>query len=78
MGGGASYVGEREATSENDLTLPQYTIANGVVYYRTGGVKAAVNFKNIYNQRYILAGNTAQQLIPGRPFEVIASLQMKF
>ncbi|MCR9141610.1 MAG: TonB-dependent siderophore receptor [bacterium] len=76
LGMGAYYNSERFATSENDLVLPQYTIANGLVYYKRDNYKLSVTVKNIYNQRYIESATTKLQLKPGRPFEAIVAFNM--
>jgi iron complex outermembrane receptor protein len=76
LGMGAYYNSERFATSENDLVLPQYTIANGLVYYKRDNYKLSVTVKNIYNQRYIETATTKLQLKPGRPFEAIVAFHM--
>lgn len=78
MGMGAYYNSERFATAENDLILPQYTIANGLIYYRQENFKLSVTLKNIYNQRYIESATTKLQLAPGRPFEAIVALNVSF
>ena len=78
MGMGAFYNSERFATSQNELVLPQYTIANGLVYYKRDNYKLSVTVKNIYNQRYIESATTQLQLKPGRPFEAIVALNMSF
>ena len=78
MGMVAYYNSDRFATAENDLVLPQYTIANGLVYYRQKNYKVSLTLKNIYNQRYIESATTKYQLSPGRPFEAIVALNMSF
>lgn len=76
MGLGASYQSDRFASGRNRLVLPQYTTANGLLYYRREHLRAALNVKNIFNQRYIAAAGDERRLQPGRPFELIASLTL--
>ncbi len=79
LGGGAYYNSERYATGENVLVLPQYTIANALVYYRfTESVRASVTVKNLYNERYYAGATNRFQVHPGRPFEAIFAVDASF
>ncbi|MEM7184852.1 MAG: TonB-dependent siderophore receptor, partial [Spirochaetota bacterium] len=77
LGMGGNYISWRYATNTNDLVLPQYTVANGMVYYKFSRGKFAINVKNIYNKRYMLFGNRVDQVLPGRPFEAFFSLNIR-
>lgn len=74
VGMGAFYNSERFASGRNELVLPQYTIANGLLYYRRERLRASMNIKNIYNQRYVEAAGDTLRLRPGRPFEIIGAV----
>lgn len=76
LGGGVYYVSSRYGTNSNDLVLPEYTIGQGLVYYKLEGGKLSVTAKNITNQRYVESA-LSHGVVEGRPFEAIIAFNLK-
>jgi iron complex outermembrane receptor protein len=76
LGAGVFYVGEREAQLPNTFNVPAYTRLDAAISYERDFWKAALNFKNIGNERYY--DSQRNLLYPGAPFTVQATLTLTF
>lgn len=79
VGAGLVYAGERFVDPANTLTLPSYTrwdlAAYGQISHST---RWQVNLLNAFNTRYFENGNTVNNLYPGQPRTLRASVNVKF
>jgi iron complex outermembrane receptor protein len=60
VGTGVTYVGERAGQRDSvvrSFALPAYTVVNGLISYRTGVHKFALNIENLFDRRYITIGS---------------------
>jgi iron complex outermembrane receptor protein len=67
LGFGVIHEGERFGEADRRFTVPGYTVCNGLVTYRWGRFKAAVNIENLFDQRYVLRIEEARTYNPGAP-----------
>lgn len=79
FGAGIFFVGDREGNDANEFELPSYSRTDAVLYYRRNNLRAALNFKNIFNVRYFEGTNgNINQVFPGAPFTVQGTLAIEF
>ena len=59
-GVGLRYVGEQQVTNDNDLQVPDYTVADAALHYELGGIKpawngwrVALNVQNVFDKKYV-------------------------
>lgn len=80
LGGGLSFVGARFANPGNTVTLPRYTVFDAGVFYRVKGLDVALNVKNLFDRKFIVAGHgSAPNLnLPGAPRSVQVTLRYAF
>jgi catecholate siderophore receptor len=79
VGGGTVSMGGRFTSNDDSVSLPAFTVANAVFYYRHGPWEARLNCNNLLNHRYwITAGegtdSTGQTVMPGSPINVAVSV----
>ena len=73
------YVGDRFVDPANTLTLPSYTRWDLAAYGQiTKSARWQVNLLNAFNARYFENGNTVNNLYPGQPRTLRASVNVKF
>jgi len=75
VGGGASYVSERD-TYQEGLKLPAYTVYNAGVYYTHKDFEASLLGNNLTDKTHWTGGYGASRLFPGDPRSF--SLNMKY
>lgn len=79
LGAGLVYAGERFVDPANTLVLPSYTRWDLAAYGQvTQGVRWQVNLLNALNAGYFESGNTVNNLYPGQPRTLRASVNVKF
>ncbi len=80
LGGGASIVGDRFANPGNTVTLPRYAVFDAGAFYRVKGLDLALNVKNLFDRKYIVAGHgtNANLNLPGAPRSVQVTLRYGF
>jgi len=83
LGAGFIGVGQRQGDLENSFNYGGYIRVDTAVYYEreiseSVNVKAAVNFKNITDEKYILTSDSRLRVIPGAPFSVFGNLKVEF
>lgn len=79
-GGGLNYVADSYASASNAVVIPSYLTADLAAYYRSKRFDAALNLKNVTNEKYIVSahGSNDNLLTPGAPREIQLSLTYKF
>jgi catecholate siderophore receptor len=75
IGGGAVYMGGRFTSNDDSVSLPAFTVLNGVAYYRDRHWEARLNLNNILNHRYYATAGegtdaVGQTLMPGAPLGI--------
>ena len=79
LGAGLVYVGDRFVDPANTLTLPSYTRWDLAAYGQmTKNVRWQVNLLNAFNANFFENGNTVNNLYPGQPRSLRASVNVKF
>ncbi|GAB3496769.1 TonB-dependent siderophore receptor [Curvibacter fontanus] len=68
-GGGVNAVGNRYANAGNTITLPGYTTADLMAYYRVKRFDVQLNLTNLFDRAYIIAGHgsNGNLNLPGAP-----------
>ena len=79
-GGGLNYTSDSYASPSNAVVIPGYLTMDLAAYYRSKRFDAALNLKNVTNEKYIVSahGSNDNLLTPGAPREVQLSLTYKF
>ncbi|MBW4551776.1 MAG: TonB-dependent siderophore receptor [Aphanocapsa sp. GSE-SYN-MK-11-07L] len=79
FGLGLFYVGERQADSANTLQLEGYLRTDAALYYRRGGLRAALNVRNLFDTDYVsFADNSSTFVQRGAPFTITGSISWEF
>lgn len=79
LGAGLVYAGDRFVDPANTLTLPSYTRWDLAAYGQiTKSLRWQVNLLNAFSTNYFENGNTVNNLYPGQPRTLRASLNVKF
>jgi catecholate siderophore receptor len=67
------------ATISNAVKLPAYARVDGALYYKLhGGIEAQVNFENILGAHYFPTANADNNIAPGAPRTVKATVGYRF
>ena len=80
FGVGFNYLSDRQGDLDNSFELDGYFLTNAAVFYRRDNWRFALNFNNIFDVNYI-DGTPFSRLIgaiPGKPFNVIGSISVRF
>lgn len=75
FGAGVFYVGDREVTLPNTLTVASYVHADAAIFYKQDNWQFGLNFKNLFNKRYFETDGFIQS---GDPFTVLGSISVRF
>ena len=79
LGFGLFFVGDRTGDPSNTFKLPSYLLGDAAIYYRTGNLRAGLNFKNIFNVNYIRSSSSFRESVyPGDPFTVLGTVSIEF
>lgn len=76
FGGGVFFVGDREATLPNTITIPSFVRTDAAIFYRRDNYQIGLNFKNLLDTRYY--DSAGFLLSPGAPFTVLGTFSVKF
>jgi iron complex outermembrane recepter protein len=76
FGGGVFFVGDREATLPNNITIPSFVRTDATIFYKRDNYQIGLNFKNLFDTRYY--DSAGFLLAPGAPLTVLASFSVKF
>jgi catecholate siderophore receptor len=67
------------ATISNAVKLPGYARVDAALFYKLpGGVQAQVNVENLFGARYFATANSDNNIAPGAPRSVKATLGYSF
>ena len=79
LGAGLVYAGDRFVDPANTLSLPSYTRGDLAAYGQiTQSTRWQINLLNAFDTRYFDSGNTVNNLYPGQPRTLRASVNVKF
>jgi iron complex outermembrane recepter protein len=76
FGGGIFFVGDRDATLPNTITIPSYVRTDATIFYRQSNYQIGLNFKNLFDLKYY--DSQGFLLNPGAPFTVVGTISVKF
>jgi catecholate siderophore receptor len=74
---GVRGVGEQFAGEDNRYRIGSYATVDAAVSYATGRTRCALHFKNLTGTEYETRGFGGVSAIPGRPFEVLARIDVR-
>jgi iron complex outermembrane recepter protein len=90
IGGGLTYVGEREATIPSTFKLPAYSTLDAMVGYKFDRqTELTMSFQNLTNRTYYVTGSggawdffngnsSTSVVVPGTPFNAVLNLRTVF
>ncbi|MDJ0591029.1 MAG: TonB-dependent siderophore receptor [Pleurocapsa sp. MO_226.B13] len=78
FGLGLFIVGDRPGDLDNSFELPSYTRTDAAIFYKRDSFRAAVNFRNLFDEDYFISAQNRNRVFPGDPFTVISSLSYEF
>ena len=83
FGGGAVSMDSRFTSNDDFVTIPAYTVLNGVVYYHRAHWLARLNINNMLNHRYYATAGegtdaTGQTVMPGAPLNLQGTVSWRF
>lgn len=79
LGGGLTHVGERLGESGSDFTLPAYTTAKLVAYWRaTPTLRVSLDVDNLTDRTYYTSSFSRVWVTPGAPRNATLGVQAKF
>lgn len=77
-GGGVTAQSHAYTSFTNQVVLPSFVRADGLVYYRRGRYRLQVNAENLFNAKYYPTANGDNNISPGSPRNVQFSLRVTF
>ncbi|MGD1919858.1 MAG: TonB-dependent siderophore receptor [Pleurocapsa sp.] len=78
FGLGLFIVGDRPGDIDNSFELAGYTRTDAAIFYERNKFRAAVNFRNLFDEDYFVSAQNRNRLFPSDPFTVIGSLSYEF
>ncbi|NJK53707.1 MAG: TonB-dependent receptor [Leptolyngbyaceae cyanobacterium SU_3_3] len=78
FGLGLFYVGERQGDLANSFQIDGYLRTDAALYYRRGGLRTALNIRNLFDTDYIGFGNSSTFIQRGVPFIITGSISWEF
>ena len=78
LGAGLRYVSEQFVAADNRNVIDGYALCEGAVFYARGLAKIGVHLRNLTGSEYATRGFGSDSAIPGRPFEVMARVELGF
>ena len=76
FGAGLFFVGDRIANQSDPFTLPSYVRADAAIFYERNNWRAALNFKNLFDERYYDTNGFI--VFPQAPFTVLGTFSLEF
>ncbi|UFP93847.1 TonB-dependent receptor [Gloeobacter morelensis] len=73
-----NYVGERQGDLLNSFTLPGYLRTDASVFYEPGGMRLALNVRNLFDASYYDSGFSTIRVYPAAPLTVQGTLGLQF
>ncbi|MEH2286530.1 TonB-dependent receptor [Nostoc sp.] len=78
FGLGLYYVGDRQGDLANSFILPSYFRTDAALYYKRNNWKAAINIKNLFDERYYETSQVRTVIYPGAPLTVLGTISWEF
>lgn len=78
FGSGFIYAGDRFTSNDNLVVLPGYARVDATVFYRARRYEAAVNLRNLLNNRYFETAQGNFQIFPGAPVNGLLTLRYRW
>ncbi|GJD19023.1 hypothetical protein RIVM261_039790 [Rivularia sp. IAM M-261] len=78
FGLGLFYVGERSGFLDNTYQLPGYLTTDAAIYYKRDRLRAALNFRNLFNVDYFENSFGRLRVSYGAPFTVQGTISWEF
>ncbi|MEH1832774.1 MAG: TonB-dependent siderophore receptor [Nostoc sp.] len=78
FGLGLYYVGDRQGDFENSVVLPSYFRTDAALYYKHNNWKAAINIKNLFDEKYYENAQSRNIIYPGAPLTVLGTISVEF
>ncbi|MEM0980425.1 MAG: TonB-dependent siderophore receptor, partial [Cyanobacteria bacterium P01_H01_bin.58] len=78
LGVGVYFVGDRNGDIRVPFEIPSYTRTDASIFYQGEGVRAQINFQNLFDVRYFEGARDQNRVIPGQPFTITGSLSWTF
>jgi iron complex outermembrane receptor protein len=78
FGLGLFYISERQGDLANSFTLDSYLRTDAALYYRRGGLRAAINVRNLFDIDYVSFASANTNVQRGAPFTIVGSLSWEF
>ncbi len=76
---GVIYQGERFASTDNFVVMPEYTRVDGALYYNISeNLSAQLNVENILSERYFIYAHSNNNITPGSPTAFKVGLNARF
>jgi iron complex outermembrane recepter protein len=75
IGAGLFFVGDREATLPNTITIPSYIRTDATIFYKQPNYQLGLSFKNLFDTKYY--DSQGFLLSPGAPFTVLGTISIK-
>jgi iron complex outermembrane recepter protein len=79
VGIGVFYVDNRFGDFDNTYELPSFIRTDAAVYYRRDNWRAALNIKNLFDERYFAGADFGTTTVrPGESFTIVGSIAVEF
>lgn len=78
VGLGLFFVDDRPGDLDNTFELPSYLRTDVAIFYRRGQLRAALNFKNLFDVDYFAAAQSRNRVFRGDPFTMQATISWEF
>ncbi len=75
---GARYYSSQSGDTNHTFDLPSYGLVDAALYYEQESYTVQVNFNNILDKRYFVGSYSDLYVLPGKPFNVSASVNWEF
>jgi len=78
FGLGLFFVDDRPGDLANTFELPSYLRTDAAIFYRRGQLRAALNFRNLFDIEYFAAAQSRNRVFYGDPFTVQGTISWEF
>jgi len=78
VGAGVHGASKKYTSYDNSVVLPGYAVADAMAYYQADNYRVQVNVNNIMDKTYYPTASGDNQIMPGTPASVTASLRVNF
>lgn len=78
FGLGLFFEGDRQGDLDNSFELPSYIRTDAAIFYERDRFRAAINFRNLFDNEFFVFAANDTRVSPGDPFTVIGSISYEF